>query len=162
MTTVNAQSLYVPPDIAEAHERWGANCGPVALATILRRPVRDVRGLLTDFEHRRYMNVGMMRQALTRAGCTLRYTKAFPNYGVAFLQITGPWTGPGVPVPAAYRHTHWCAVVKQELDWRMIFDVNHCPWAPAEWWEEHVMKEIVRNQPRATGWYVRAGIEVIL
>ncbi len=44
--------MLYPSDIEEAHELWGANCGPCSLAAVLDLSVSDVRGLLINVQYR--------------------------------------------------------------------------------------------------------------
>lgn len=162
--------LYTPPDRDEAWETWKCSCGPGALAALLSRKCEEVRDLFPGYERRGYANPTHLREALDLAGVKHHGIGAkLPTRGLAFLQIEGPWTRPGVPVGAAYRHTHWVAVAAVECArpvW--IYDVNAedlvdgpCGgWLPFEGWEQCVMPHIVTHYKGATGWRVRLGIEV--
>jgi len=164
--------FFAPFDVAEANQRWGANCGPAALAATMRRNVTGVKHLFPNFAARGYVNPTAMGEALrlarmefTRTG---RYT--WPEYGLAFIQIDGPWCGEGVPAAAAYRHTHWVGVQimgltieaegkRIELDrGRRVYDVNADRWMHEKEWREKTMVEVCQNTPRATGgWWIRSG-----
>lgn len=58
-----------------AHDQWGCNCGPTALAFALQMPLSFVRPLLPDFPARKYTNPTMMREALKSAGQDFRIIK---------------------------------------------------------------------------------------
>src|SRR3954469_593669 len=47
-----------------AHEEWGCNCGPTALAFALQITLDAVRGKIPHFAERRYTSPTMMRDAL--------------------------------------------------------------------------------------------------
>lgn len=161
MATTTAVNLYEPNDVDEAHAEWKCNCGPAALAAVLRVPCQSVRPLFPLFPGRAWCNPTDMQIALglTRAVWKKCRPPAAPTYGLCFLQITGPWTQPGVPVAAAYRHTHWVGVAQQPAC-RMVYDVNGGQWTPRPWWETNILAEIIKATPRATGWRLRAAIEV--
>ena len=155
---VPAMIFYAPTDVDAAYDAWGANCGPCALAAILGREVEAVRPFLNGFDKRRYMNPTHMKQSLAAAGChvtTIGMTT--PTHGLAFIQWHGPWTEPGKPIAAAYRHTHWIACAEGQ-----IYDVNaDALWVPALTWVK-AMPVLIREEVKgASGeWYVRSGLEV--
>ncbi len=153
---VNAD-LYTPPDILEVYESWKASCGPVALAAILSRPVMECRHLFPGYKG--YVNPSMMTNALRLAGVKYRQHGGITGkQALLFIQIEGPWEAPGVPIAAAYKHTHWVANVGPPP---MVFDVNLGGWEHGHLWEELAMERIVESHKRATGWRVRLGIEVM-
>ncbi len=51
---------------------------------------------------------------------------AWPAYGLARVLWEGPWTMPGVPMKARYRHTHWIGVQRGQTNPRHvgIFDIS--------------------------------------
>jgi hypothetical protein len=153
-------NLYTPPDVAEAYDAYRANCGPAALAAVLRRPVMSVREFFPQFPARAWTNPTQMRAAADAAGVMWKAhvlpLRRLPSYrGLVLLQIDGPWCDPGVPVGAAYRHTHWVG-----LDGGMVYDANAGEWLPPRRWADEIMSDIVSRTPRATGWWVRSGIEI--
>ncbi len=154
-------SLYTPSDVDAAYERWGANCGPCALAAILGREVEAVRSSMdANWETRRYTNLTHMVEALRRANVhpmRTRLVSGWPMAGLVFLQWKGWWTDPGKPIAVAYRHTHWIAVTGA-----MIYDVNaDASWVARDLWEK-AMPVLMREEVKGcTGeWFVRKGIEV--
>lgn len=75
MTKLPQIDLYHPPDVDQASEAWGANCGPCALAVALGLAVGDVRDAVSDVPaqsllfgrpapiFRGYMSITHMREA---------------------------------------------------------------------------------------------------
>lgn len=153
--------LYEPDDIDKAHAEWKCNCGPAALAAILRIPATAVRPLFPLFPGKPWCNPTHMLTALglTRMTWEKNTVGRWPEYGLCFLQIEGPWENPGVPVGVAYRHTHWIGTAVLP-SCRMVYDVNGGQWTPLTWWEVNVMSLILQSNPKATGWRVRTAIEV--
>lgn len=162
MLTIATHNLFKPPDIDEAFEDWGANCGPAALAAVLGIPLAELRPHLGDFEQRRYMNPTHMMQACQRLrlhGTTNKRWPSIHELALVFIQWGGPWLKPGVPVGAAYRNTHWIA-----LAGIAAYDVNVGHWIHRADWtdpETGVASEIVKRVPRCDGtWSVRYSINL--
>lgn len=167
--------LFTPDDLERAWRDWGCNCGPAALAVATGRHVNDVRLHLPGFDARRYTNPTMMALALGALGVPYHWHRSaelpieWPRCGLARIQWEGPWTAPGIPIPARYRHSHWVAVFTipafanpDRPSGRGIFDVN-CPyWVPFESWRDVLVPEILKDwEPKATGqWWVTDAIEV--
>jgi hypothetical protein len=161
-----AHGFYEPADVEAAYAEWGALCGPAALAALLGRELAGVRGYFADY--RGYVNPRTMEAALVAGGWAarkavpgpaVRAVDLWPCRGLVFLQIVGPWDAPGVPVRAAYRHTHWVACRNGPAGlW--IYDVNGGAWSAQEDWAVQVMPAIVAGKPRATGWRVRLALHV--
>lgn len=168
-----ARDLYAPPDVEEAHAAWGANCGPAALAAVLRRPVMTMSPFLGAFRARQYMNPTHMREALTCAAARYVVVRsphaAWPSHGLGFVQWTGPWCQPGVPVTAAYRQTHWIGVAQTDDCEIMVYDVNASApggalggWVTKRYWQLQIRPTITATIPRADGgWYIRWICQVI-
>lgn len=154
-------NLYEPTDIDEANAAWKANCGPAALAAVLRIPVMAVRPLFPLYPGKPWANPTHLQTALglTKAKWHKCGKGEWPHYGLCFLQIEGPWENPGVPISLAYRRTHWVGTAAQP-GCRMIYDVNGGQWTPQPWWEANVMALILQSNRQATGWRVRAAIAV--
>ena len=157
--------LYCPLDVAEAYDAWKATCGPVAVAAVLRRPVESVRELFPDFQG--WVNFTGVANALNRAGASWHATKktlgqaAAPEYGLALIQWCGPWLDPGVPIGAAYRHTHWVGLARVG-DGRMVYDINADGWIARDLWLAKWKPQLVAAQRGATGgFWLRFGIEVL-
>lgn len=173
-------------DLETAHDAWGANCGPAALAAICGLTLDEVRPHLGP-SWPGYTNPTMMRQALERTGRRFRVERCdvpfgdpgseWPRYGLARIQWEGPWTQPGASPRWAYRHTHWVGVSQGTgsrgqhlID---IWDINclgECPavnlidndgWIPLQFWSADIIPALTADIPRATGgWHVTHSIEV--
>lgn len=152
--------LFDPPDVDREYAAWKANCGPCALAAVLRRSVAGVRDLFPRYPKQPWTNPTHMRAALTSAGVGHRVVKAAPVYGLLFVQLAGPWTEPGANVLAAYRHTHWVGYAKRADVRPMIYDVNARGWLWRDQWEEEIMSAILAHTKRATGFWARTAIEL--
>jgi hypothetical protein len=156
---MTSSDLYTPSDAQRAYDTWGANCGPAALAALLRRPVMTVLRFLDGFEGRRFMNPTQMQQALHTAQQPFRVRRRLDpgvTYGLWFVQWEGPWTAPKVPARAAYPYTHWVGVAQTEDRGQMLYDVNAAPWGswvPKRGWDRVVVPAITHEIPQATGAY---------
>lgn len=167
---------FTAMDLEEAHEAWGCNCGPGALAAILGLTLDQVRPLMGDFEQKRYTNPTLMLESLRRAGARLSYRGGhldpadMPNYGLARIQWEGPWTQPGLPMRARYRYTHWvgsCRIDQPRAGrGRLgVFDINCMNsggWVGFDDWSDAIVPNILKQcVPRADGkWHVTHAIEV--
>jgi hypothetical protein len=164
-------TTQITPDLAyKAHDEWGANCGPGALAAIMNMTLDAVRPHLKDFDKKHYTNPTMMYAALNSIGAKWRLIKplkSWPRHGLVRVQWEGPWTKPGVPMGARYRHTHWVAASKRYAEDNIaVFDINAINngtgWISLVDWCEQLapwlMKEIV---PKSNGrWHITHVIEI--
>lgn len=148
--------LYCPPDADEARAVWRANCGPIALAALLGRPVMGVREFFPRFPKQPWTNPTHMKAALDLAGRRHRTTTTKVPLALWFIQWDGPWLAPGVPVTVAYRHTHWIAAARG-----LVYDANAGEWITRAEWEAEVVPHLLSYRQQATGWRVRTGIEVL-
>jgi hypothetical protein len=171
-------------DQHQAHDEWGSNCGPAALALVAGKTLSEVRTYLGDFEKKRYTNPTLMFDSLRRLGvkfrCNLNQQSsenqgalAWPDFGLARVQWEGPWTAPGVPIRVRYRHTHWVAAKSFGSDctvpgWQepKIFDVNALcvgGWIPLSEWSESLVPWLLPEcEPKANGkWHLTHSVEVI-
>jgi hypothetical protein len=154
-------------DADRAHDDWGANCGPGALAAIMDMTLDEVKPIMlaVGFEGRRYTNPAMMNAALRIVGRPWRKIGAnWPDYGLVRVQWEGPWTQPGVPMAARYRYTHWIGHMQGRSS-RGVFDINcmnnGTGWCALADWERVIAPLLSANYRRATGgWHVTHGIEV--
>lgn len=152
-----------------AQEAWGANCGPGALAAILRLTLDEVRPLVeaVGFVEKRYTNATMMMGALKRQDRAWhRIEPQWPVYGLARIQWEGPWTAPGVPMVARLRHTHWVGV-GMHGDVRGIFDINAIGngsgWLDEDSWANDLVPWLLAEvESKADGkWHITHAIEVV-
>lgn len=158
-----------------AHDEWGCNCGPGALAAILHLTLDEVRPHIGDFERKGYTNPTMMLSALESVGARFRSrgladnvkSLDWPRYGLARIQWEGPWSQPGMNPRWGYCHTHWVGAARK-IDRVGIFDIN-CIQNGSGWvdlldWQEMVVPWLLKNcVPRANGkWHLTHTIEVAL
>jgi len=169
--------FFSPEDLELAWVEWSCNCGPAALAVATGRHINDIRGLIHKFDERYYTNPTMMVGALRQMCVEFHWARdaekpiEWPLNGLARIQWAGPWTKPGVPIRARYRHSHWVAVATidgmatlEGNPGRGIWDVN-CPhWVSFDDWERVLVPAILKDcEPKANGeWWVTDAIEVQL
>lgn len=156
------------------------NCGPGALCAVANLRPEEALPHLRGFERKHYTNPAMMQGALASLGIPferiyecLGIGKArnpvFPCFGLVRVQWSGPWTAPGVPVRARYRHTHWVA---WDSDNRLVFDVNAMcvgGWiSEAEWRDEMVPWLLRHIDPKADSewwpthcWEIKRGVSTV-
>lgn len=148
------------------------NCGPAALCAVADLRPNEALLHLGGFDRKHYVNPTMMRDALGSlkipfrqvhkdngtsgwtddgipgVGCVGEPT--YPDFGLVRIQWGGPWTKPGVPIAARYRHTHWIAV-----EGEMRFDVNAMcvgGWIPLAEWETQLVPWLLKEcEPKASG-----------
>lgn len=174
MSTVT-RPMFTDDDMQRAHAEWGANCGPGAIAAINGLTLSDLRPFMGDFERKGYTNPTLMFEVLSRIGARIRardtatrrsaHVVGWPYYGLARIQWEGPWTEPGVPMRARYRHTHWVGAAR--LDRSVgIFDVNCMSngtgWVSlGDWVAEVVPFLLAECEPGANGrWHITHAIEI--
>lgn len=169
-------------DIDRAHDEWGANCGPAAVAAITGMTLPDVRPFFEahGFAAKRYTNPTMMFAILWdleefgilrdwRSNPLLpKDDQEFPEHGLARIQWHGRWMREGVPIRACYRHTHWVATIDAPHG-RGIFDVNavgaadgKCDgWTTAQAWQEIMVPHLTSGIPGADGaWSITHSIKI--
>ena len=149
---------FTRDEAQRAADEWGANCGPGAIAAVLGLTLDDVRPHMQDFERKRYSNPKLVLAALRSLGGEWRHTDAvWPKNGLVRVQWEGPWTMPGVPMRARYRHTHWIGArhVGENVWNTEIFDINcMCVggWVPVVEWNGQVVPWLLREcEPKAFG-----------
>lgn len=173
---------FVLADVDEAHDEWGANCGPTALAAALGKAlVEDVHDLVRapaprgdgPAEFRGFMAPRDMLGALAKAGVPyetapiIRRRTPWPRHGLVRIQWEGPWIGENIDPRAAYQYTHWIAArqpAREEtaalnLSNRdmLVFDGNLNLWIPLELWT--TWSELLWPK-RTTGWHVASCINL--
>lgn len=153
-------------DAARAFTEWGANCGPGAIAAVLGMTLDELRPRLRDFESKRYTNPSLMYAILRdlRVTFTVRLGHVWPDYGLVRVQWEGPWTAPGVPIAARYRHTHWVGArhVGPALQ---VFDINAMcvgGWLGINEWSSALVPWLLREcEPKASGkWHLTHALGV--
>ena len=164
---------FTTADADRAYDAWGANCGPGAIAAVCGLTLDEVRPHLGDFEAKRYTNPTLMWATLRSLGVPFAYRGGdlghdwWPTYGLARVQWEGPWTHPGVPIRARYRHSHWIGVQrgKRHPSNIGIFDINAMAsggWVGLDDWASTVVPWILRTcVPRADGgWHITHVVEI--
>lgn len=147
-----------------AADEWGANCGPGAIAAVCGLTLDALRPHLGNFEGKRYTNPTLMLDTLKRLSVRYRKVEKIERLGLVRIQWEGPWTKPGVPIRARYRHTHWIGKrVHEGATW--VFDINAIcvgGWIPfAEWSDQLVPWLLKECQPRADGkWHPTHCLEI--
>lgn len=158
-------------DFHKAHEAWGCNCGPAALAFALQTTLEAVRPAIPQFEERRYTSPMMMAAALAYFG--RKYTPvANPSGGMNYqhglrsmfggpvslvrIQWSGPWTLHPSRAKWAARQTHWI-VCWMDNDERWVFDCNG-GMRVVQFWEQTTVPAIVATIPRADGAWFPANV----
>lgn len=154
--------LYSPPDVDAAWRQWKCSCGPASLAALLGRPCADLREHFPGMGERGYANPTHLLAACASMDVPVKVRKTdlwiWPDFGLVFVQWGGPWLKPGVPVGAAYRHTHWVAVRGPG-----VYDVNVGHWVTADDWKRPggVAAWLMSQVPRCDGtWSTRIAIDV--
>jgi len=146
-------------EAVRAQQDWGCNCGPTAAAAILGMSLDELRPHLGDFEAKRYTNPTLMFQILRNLRVEWKRGRdSFAEFGLVRIQWEGPWTGPGVPIAARYRKTHWIGSVRLEdfePDQYVIFDCNALSvggWVPCTEWENELVPWLLKQcVPGANG-----------
>ncbi len=164
---------FTHEDANRAYDEWGCNCGPGALAAIMNMTLDEVRPHIPGFDQKRYTNPTMMNEALRSIGRPWWKIESPPTYGLCRVQWEGPWTEPGVPMRARYRHTHWIAIqnprhasmLNQIHREAGIFDINAMNvggWIAYSDWATILVPWLLKEvAPRASGrWHITHNIEV--
>lgn len=158
-------------EAGEANDTWGANCGPGAVAAIMDMTLEEVRPYFAaaGFEGKHYTNPTMMNDVLRAIGRPWRKIgREWPTWGLVRIQWEGPWTEPGVPMPARYRHTHWIGHMRGKHS-DGVFDINAigndgitAGWVSREDWGSMLVPWLLKQvSPRNYGtWHVTHAIEV--
>lgn len=154
---------FTEDEAKAAHDEWGCNCGPTALAFALQIPLEKVRPLLRGFDDKRYTNPTMMKQALELfgerfSGVVATTDRMFDEHEfrgrmtLVRIQWTGPWTATGATPRWAYRHTHWITTWT-ERGVPLLFDCNGGIQGPDSW-EQEIVPMLTRAIRRADGgWF---------
>ena len=157
---------FTAADADRAYDEWGCNCGPAALAAIAGVDLERARDAIPGFVERGYTSPAMMRAALASlSGWPGWAPLNWPRYGLVRIQWEGPWTEPGVPMVARYRHTHW--VGAQQIGDPPavgVFDVNAIGngtgWVSLDDWTGEIAPFLAAHIRRANGrWHITHAIE---
>lgn len=166
---------FTANDAQRAFEEWGANCGPGAVAAICGLTLDELRPHMGDFERKRYTNPTLMWSVLRNLGVRWKEVAPagrfeWPQWGLARVQWEGPWTKPGVPMAARYRHTHWVGAhtdpaVTPGSPIVSIFDINCIcvgGWVSFDEWSGEVVPWLLGQcEPKADGrWHLTHAIEI--
>lgn len=169
--------------LAELTASPWASCGPASLATLLGRPLADIRHAFPNQrDGKTWTNLRMMQQAIA----ILRHEEAtetsgncdapvpWATRGLALISFRGSWDVMGPSHPASLQRTHWIAVKPHPTltACPLVFDINtidYAPpmslgwWDPLEVWEALIVPQLVASYgKRATGkWWTRAFVDVM-
>jgi hypothetical protein len=150
------ESLRAPTDVRLANDLFGSNCGPAALAAALSIQICDVMVIFEQFPERPYTTLSKMREALSNIGLHFEDSSRMPCFGLALIQIDGPWSDlPGSGRWSA-RYTHWVAVSGDQ-----IYDINANAWTGRSDWESATLPLLIATYDRAVGWHVKRGLEIL-
>ncbi len=167
MTTMQPSSsnpaVFSLADAEKADNEWHFNCGPGAICGVLNMTPEEIRPHLSDFESKGYTNPTLMFEILRNLAVSWQLIYrgdepdanfAYPDLGLIRIQWAGPWTKPGVPMQARYRHTHW-AGMRQTTDGYEAFDINAMcvgGWLPLAEWRTDLIPWLIREcEPKANG-----------
>ncbi len=139
------------------------NCGPGALCAVADLRPEEALPYLRGFDRKHYTNPSMMQEALHKLKIPFQRVyeclghgearnPVYPFFGLVRIQWAGPWTAPGVPVRARYRHTHWVAWDNVSFQ---VFDINAmCAggWIDLFEWRDQLVPWLLREvEPKAAG-----------
>lgn len=151
---------FTPWDLEQAHEDWGCNCGPAALAACLGMTLDDVWCHLGRFCQLHYMNRDMMFQAVRQHGFRATVdlvadqdgVDRYPTHGLCLVQFGGPWVDDPKLAKWGTTQTHWIASkIDAGVNW--IFDVNYARWVEWQTWHEELIPRLVRRDKYRDGTY---------
>lgn len=158
-----SRSVRFSIDEAQSAADGHFNCGPGALCAVADLRPEEALPYLRGFERKHYTNPSMMQEALRELkipfqrvyeclGLGEARNPIYPVFGLVRIQWAGPWTAPGVPVRARYRHTHWVA---WDRDAAQVFDINAMcvgGWLDEQEWRTQLVPWLIREvAPKATG-----------
>jgi hypothetical protein len=149
--------VFIPWDLEIAGINFGANCGPISFAVTVEREVCRTMKFFPHFNYSRSTNLTQMLRAYREVGYEIQINKCeLPEFGVALIQWTGPWTAKHFFSRWSLFYTHWIAVKD-----RWIFDHTVGEWLEFSQWENEVTPDFISQIPRATGWAVKYGVGLI-
>lgn len=149
------RGCYNPSDVVEAHEEYGANCGPASFSAICRAPVVDSMRFFPHFPKRDWTTIGDMRKALRAAETQfVEAGQKLPEFGLALLQLRTN-NRPTHPL-FSLSQTHWVGVFQG-----CFYDVNWRGWLPIPIWEELVLSQLEFGTKPVIGWAVRNSVAIV-
>ena len=138
-------TLRAPPDAMAAHRRFGATCGPCALAAALERNVADVIQHFPELHHKTFTNLPSMAHALRAAGISWSRCNDLPRAGLALM--CGP---------QKYYSRHWIAVREQ-----FVYEVCLDMWLPILVWRRDFLPVLAAEfDSLSRRWRVEAAFEI--
>jgi hypothetical protein len=158
-------------DAERAWREWGCNCGPSAIAAMLRLTLDEVRPYLGEFEQKKYTNPQLMYWILDYLkaaghGRAWRLVPAsrWPTWGLVRVQWEGPWTAASAPWRAKCRYTHWIGAATAG-EARGVWDVNclnnTTGWVSFAEWQRVIVPAITDQMPKANGlWHPTHVLEI--
>jgi len=148
--------LRAPSDVVVANRVFGANCGPSSFAAILSLQVCDIMQFFSHFETRCFTTMRDMRAAAEACGIQFAVTNDFPDFGIALIQLNGPWMNYPNSARWSGQYTHWVGVCGGD-----IYDINSGEWVPMEEWKDRVIPQLIRATPKATSWSLKCSLRVL-
>lgn len=155
---------YTDEQSQKAYDDWQATCGHHSIAAASQRPLEDVRKAIPNY--RGWMSPMQILKTLFHLKQGFHYRKDLhtqdipdsPNPQILRLQFEGSWLNPGVPAAAAYHHTHYIAVLGNEvmdpmIDSSVLIDKSA--------WLETQDIRVTQSKPKATGWHFTHAWEII-
>lgn len=147
----------VPPDILQSERAFNATCGPISFAAVLGTFVIEVMRYFPEFPQRHHTTAADMVYALKNCGAEFTHAgEQLPHTGMALIQMEGPWTKPGVPVPAQLCYTHWIGVRGD-----YIFDPCLEDWIERDEWLAQGAMQWMSAVKGCSGFRVREAYSVI-
>lgn len=148
---------YTPEQSQQAYDEWKAMCGHHSIAAATHASLDRVKQAcpkLVGWMNPTMIgttlhNLGARTKCLTRLPDDTRFLFT-PGRRVMRIQFEGSWTGPGVPPAAAYKHTHYIAVI-DELVMDPMVDSNMLI-SLLDWLETEQYR-VLQDVPKATGWH---------
>lgn len=150
--------FFVPPDISDAHDRWGANCGPCAIAAAFGLSLAAVEVAVSkQGRYPGYMGIPDIRRACKALGRSFSKTASTPGpigywpptgTHIAMINIDGPWRRHH-RIQAMHRHIV-AARYDQNSATVRVYDANAEFWIPARAWIDLVMTPLATDHDIAS------------
>ena len=161
-------------DADRAYDEWGANCGPGALAAIMKMTLDEVRPYLVGFDAKHYTNPTMMMgrsRAFALAGTPTRnYSPPVERHGTGHATGCVASNGKGhgrspacrcAPIPLHALEGSYAANNENVG----VFDVNcmnnGSGWCSLKNWSDVIAPHLIAQYKRASGgWHLTHAIEI--